>query len=130
MSQVVEKKLKRGLQALVGPWAYIAGMVITVVAGFVFPFNLITPSEATMTVIGVLSALGIAVGLLNIRDIEKTKFLIGVLTLLVAGTQITLLTSNIQYLGNQIQSAVFYLMAFTIPAATVVAIKVIHEVAS
>jgi len=127
---VVEKKLKRGLQALVGPWAYIAGMVITVVAGFVFPFNLITPSEATMTVIGVLSALGIAVGLLNIRDIEKTKFLIGVLTLLVAGTQITLLTSNIQYLGNQIQSAVFYLMAFTIPAATVVAIKVIHEVAS
>lgn len=127
---MVEKKLKRGLQALVGPWAYIAGMVITVVAGFVFPFNLITPSEATMTVIGVLSALGIAVGLLNIRDIEKTKFLIGVLTLLVAGTQITLLTSNIQYLGNQIQSAVFYLMAFTIPAATVVAIKVIHEVAS
>ena len=127
---MVEKKLKRGLQALVGPWAYIAGMVITVVAGFVFPFNRITPSEATMTVIGVLSALGIAVGLLNIRDIEKTKFLIGVLTLLVAGTQITLLTSNIQYLGNQIQSAVFYLMAFTIPAATVVAIKVIHEVAS
>lgn len=127
---MVEKKLKKGLQTLIGPWAYIAGMVITVVAGFVFPFNLVTPSEATMAVIGVLSALGIVVGLLNIRDIEKTKFLIGVLTLLVAGTQITLLTSNIQYLGNQIQSAIFYLMAFTIPAATVVAIKVIHEVAS
>ncbi len=118
------------METFVGPWAYIAGVVVTLVAGFAFPFNPVTPSVATLTAVGVLSALGLVIGLLNVRDIEKTKFLIGVLTLLIAGSQITLLTSNISYLGNQIQSAVFYLMSLTIPAATVVAIKVIHEVAS
>jgi hypothetical protein len=127
---VVEKKLKKSMETFVGPWAYIAGVVVTLVAGFAFPFNPVTPSVATLTAVGVLSALGLVIGLLNVRDIEKTKFLIGVLTLLIAGSQITLLTSNISYLGNQIQSAVFYLMSLTIPAATVVAIKVIHEVAS
>ncbi|MDD5096278.1 MAG: hypothetical protein PHY95_02070 [Candidatus ainarchaeum sp.] len=127
---MVEKKLKKNMDTFIGPWAYIAGIIITLVAGFAFPFNPVTPSGATLTAVGVLSALGLVIGLLNVRDIEKTKFLIGVLTLLIAGSQITLLTSNIAYLGNQIQSAVFYLMSLTIPAATVVAIKVIHEVAS
>ncbi len=118
---MVEKKLKKGLQAI-GPWAYISGIVIAVIAGFVMP--------ASAAVIGVLAALGAIVGLLNIRDIEKTKFLIGVLTLLASGMYINLLTSNIEYIGEQIFHAVNYLVVFTIPAAAIVSVKVIHEVAS
>jgi len=117
---VVEKKMKQWLQ-VVGPWSYIAGMIIAILAGFAMPAN--------QNVITVLAALGFLVGLLNIRDIEKTKFLIGVITLLAAGMYINLLTSNVQYIGEQIFDAVNYLIVFTIPGAVVVSVKVIHEVA-
>jgi hypothetical protein len=43
---------------------------------------------------------------------------------------INLLTSNIQYIGQQIFHAVNYMIIFTIPGAVVVSVKVIHEVAS
>jgi len=118
---VVEKKMKQWLQ-VVGPWSYIAGIVIAIIAGFAMPAN--------QSVITVLAALGFIVGMLNIRDIEKTKFLIGVITLLAAGMYINLLTSNIQYIGQQIFQAVNYMIIFTIPGAVVVSVKVIHEVAS
>ncbi|MEM4272641.1 MAG: hypothetical protein QXH30_03545 [Candidatus Bilamarchaeaceae archaeon] len=118
---MVEKKMKQWLQ-VIGPWSYMAGVVIAVFAGFVLPAN--------QNVITVLAALGFIVGLLNIRDIEKTKFLIGVLTLLAAGMYINLLTSNIQYIGQQIYNSVNYMIIFTIPGAVVVSLKVIHEVAS
>ncbi|MEW5996620.1 MAG: hypothetical protein AB1657_03430 [Candidatus Micrarchaeota archaeon] len=118
---MVEKKMKQWLQ-VIGPWSYIAGVLLAVVAGFAFP--------ASQNVIAVLAALGFIVGLLNIRDIEKTKFLIGVLTLLAAGMYISLLTSNVQYIGQQISNAVSYMIMFTIPGAVVVSLKVIHEVAS
>lgn len=117
--------MKQWLQ-IIGPWSYIAGLVIAILAGFALPAN--------HSVMGVLFALGLIVGLLNIRDIEKTKFLIGVLTLLAAGIYIGFVSQSIDYLGQQIFQQIFnvvnYIVVFTIPGAVVVSLKVIHEVAS
>lgn len=59
----------------IGHWAFLGGIVLAILAGFVdIPY---------LTV--VLFVLGLIVGFLNIKDKESPRFLIAVITLLLVG---------------------------------------------
>lgn len=59
----------------IGHWAFLAGIVLAILAGFVaLPYLAI-----------VLFVLGLIVGFLNIKEKESTRFLVAVITLLLVG---------------------------------------------
>ncbi len=65
------------MKDLIGRWAFIIGLVISILFGFIPTANWVPP---------VLAILGIIVGFLNITEKETKGFLLASIGLLVAGT--------------------------------------------
>lgn len=59
----------------IGHWAFLGGIVLAMLTGFV----------AVPYLAVILFVLGLLVGLLNIREKENTRFLVAVITLLLVG---------------------------------------------
>ena len=59
----------------VGRWAFLGGIILAILAGFVA-----VPYLAVL-----LFVLGLVVGFLNIKEKESTRFLVAVITLLLVG---------------------------------------------
>lgn len=103
----------------IGKWAFLIGLIIAVIAGF------ITAYATTFAL--VLFILGLIAGFLNISEKESTKFLIAAIALLTSGiaslSALSMLGVSIDYvtaiLGN--------FVAFVSAAALVVAIKAVFE---
>jgi hypothetical protein len=105
------------MDAKIGSWAFILGVLIAIVAGLV-------PAWQTPTLVWVLVILGLLVGFLNITAKETTEFLVATLALMVIGS-----AGAIPALGVIILSILANLVAFVAPAALVVAIKSIWVLA-
>jgi hypothetical protein len=118
---VVEKKLKKGILWL-GPVAYVLGILVAIIAGFLMPGD--------GNVMTLLAALGIIVGVVNVKDKEKEKFLLAALTFLMVAMSLGVVTQVVPYIGEEILHIVYYVTIFTAPAAAVVSLLVINEVAS
>lgn len=76
---------------IVGRWAFIIGLIISVLAGFT-EISYLMP---------ILFILGLVVGFLNIKEKETTPFLLSVITLLaivISGLQIGVLPSSGDYI--------------------------------
>jgi len=120
VTRMVEKKMKKTLK-WVGPGAYVLGLVVAIAAGIMMPSD---PNIMTL-----LAALGVIVGLVNIKDKEKTKFLLASLTFLTVAMSLSMITQSIPEIGDKILQVVYYVMFFTAPAAAVVSLIVINEIA-
>lgn len=107
----------KGMDKL-GSWAFIAGLILALLFGFI--------SGASWTV-PVLVVLGLFVGFLNISERESTPFLVATIALLAAGTANL---SSIPSLGYYLEGILANVAVFVAPAAIVVAIKSIYEMAS
>ena len=79
----------------------------------------------------VLVVLGLIVGFLNIKDKQVVNFLIAAIALMAVGTA-NLISINmaIPMLGTLIQSIVQNIAAFVAPAALVVALKEVYNIAN
>ncbi len=115
-----EKHLERAHVAI-GPYAYFLGLLVAIFAGFA-----VIPEAIS---ISFLAALGVIVGILNISDHELEKFLLASLTFLFCAGTLSNLTYLIPVIGDQIKWILYYIIAFAAPAAAVVALKAIHDVA-
>ena len=104
----------------VGSWAFIAGVIIAIIAGF---YQLGT----VMT--SVLIILGLIVGFLNVTGKETNSFLFATLVLAVVSSMGGQLLGGIQYVGLLLQSVFSAMMLFIVPAAVVVALKAIYALA-
>jgi hypothetical protein len=104
----------------IGPWAFIAGIVIALLAAFVTGMD--------STILLVLTVLGLIVGVLNVGDKEVLKFLVGTIAFIVAGSSLNPIFALIPGIGAQLSTAMSYLVTFVSPAAAVVAIKAVYEV--
>lgn len=113
-----EKHLKKGL-GMIGPWAYMLGILVAVLAGFS-----LVPE---VTSLSFLAAVGVVVGVLNVDDAEVEKFLLASLTFLFCAVSLSNLTYLVPMIGDQLKWILYYLTAFAAPAAAVVAIKAIHD---
>ena len=106
----------------IGEIAFLAGFLLAVIAGLAAPYI----TEQTYIVIA-LYILGLIVGLLNIKKAEYTPFLVAVLAIL-ASTNIRFGAYGI--VGQYVDTILSYVAAFVIPAAIVVALKAIWDLAS
>ena len=102
----------------VGHWAFLIGVVLALIAGFV-------PQLQTPRVSWILVGLGLIVGLLNIKQKETHPFLLAAVTLLMAAASATSIL-KLGWLVYVLENVV----TFVFPAAFVVAFKTIWQLAS
>jgi len=101
-----------------GRWAFIIGLIISVLLGF------ITFTYATL----ILVILGLIVGFMNVSDSESHDYLVAVIALIavgVAGLQALTVLGGTLY--TWIQTVLTSFTVFVAASAVVVAIKVILE---
>lgn len=105
------------MEKRIGKWAFIIGVILAVLFGFV----------VWEPVILILAILGLIVGFINIGTKETKEFLIATIALLVVGAAGLQLISVV---GTYIQSILSNIVAFVAPAALVVALKTVYSTAS
>ncbi len=96
--------------ALIGRWAFVIGLIISVLAGFT------TISYSTSA----LFVLGLIVGFLNVNEKESHHFLLAVIALLLVGSSVDRLTVSPT---NSVATIVSTFSSFVSAAGLVVAIK-------
>ena len=96
--------------ATVGKWAFIAGLVIAVLAGLFFQ-----PAWA----IWVLAILGVIVGLINVTAEETRGFLLASIALTLSATAL----NTIPVIGRALSFVLPFVVAFVAGATIVVALK-------
>jgi len=101
---------------LVGKWAFIAGLVLAVVVGYIFQAE---------WVIWVLAVLGVIVGLLNVTREDTERFLLAAIALALSVTAL----STVPVLGLSITNILGYVAAFVAGAMVVVALKALFQTA-
>ncbi len=109
------------MQDMVGKWAFIIGVVLAIIAGFVaIPFTAF-----------VLAVLGLVVGFLNITTKETNNFLMAAIALLVLGAaslgaigEVTVL----KMVAEWVESILTNIIAFVAPAALVVSLEAIYKI--
>ena len=102
----------------VGEYAFLAGVAIAILAGL-----------ATFTggwVAVVLALLGLIVGLLNISAKETIPFLLASVALLLVGSAGL---ENLPLVGGIIKAIMANIVAFVAPAAVVIALKTVFDLA-
>lgn len=113
----------------VGHYAFLVGILLAFVLAL---FSTKLDNETTSLLLLVLVVLGIIVGLLNITAKEMTEFLVAAIALIVMASVSGALVVIDQYvvgLGTLFQSILSYIAIFVSPAALIVAIKAIVELA-
>jgi hypothetical protein len=114
---------------IIGPWSFIGGVVIAILAGGLSSIF----AQYAATIVLLLIILGLIVGILNITDKEATEFLIASIALMVlagTGAGLVVLDNLVQGLGTALQKIVLYIAVFVAPAALVVSLKKVHDLAS
>jgi hypothetical protein len=117
------KKKDDSLMSKIGPWAFILGLIISIVAA------------VSGSVFWMLGALGLVVGLLNINDKEINLFLLAGLTFLVStdalSYTLTHLVDLIPFVGdwlNFIHPLLANVTIFVAPSAGIVALKALYNI--
>ena len=100
----------------IGKWAFIAGLVIAVLAGLFFQ-----PTWA----IWILAILGVIVGLLNITAEDTSGFLLASIALTLSATAL----NTIPVIGKAFTYVLPFVVAFVAGATIVVALKKLFETA-
>ena len=100
----------------IGKWAFIVGIVLSVVAGLLV---------AEVWMYWVMLVLGLVVGFLNVTAEESQGFLLAAIGLMLSATSVL----AIPYIGAGVTSVVANLVAFIAPAVLVVALKSLFETA-
>ncbi|MEM4347148.1 MAG: hypothetical protein QW802_00990 [Candidatus Altiarchaeota archaeon] len=99
----------------IGAWSFVVGLVISILAGL---------GISAEWVPFVLVVLGVLVGILNIADKEVVPFLVGAIALMFS-------TYSLGYLplGSIITAILKNINTFVAPAAAVVALRTIYDLA-
>ena len=103
-----------------GSWAFVVGVVISVVAGF-FPLS------AAIT--SVLIILGLVVGTLNVTAKETMPFLFATVALVIVSSFGGSLLSNVAVVGSFLGRLFSAIVIFVVPASVIVAVKTIYALA-
>jgi hypothetical protein len=111
---VVKKKL-----SVLSGWAFLVGVVLAVIFGFMGEGNL------NQSLVYSLVIIGLVVGLLNIADKESTPFLIAGAVLILASNFGQDAVEAVPRLGNVLNA----LLLLFVPATVIVAIRHVFNMA-
>ena len=114
----------------IGEWAFLLGVIIAIIVGAlaVFVPSMIGPAAADWVIV-VLVILGIIIGFLNIKDKETTVFLVAAIALAISWQAFSKLNVLINPLGSLIGQILMYIAIFVAPAAIIVALKAVINLA-
>jgi hypothetical protein len=102
--------------AKAGKWAFIAGLIIAVIAGL---------GVQAIWMAWVLVVLGLVVGFLNVTAEESRGFLLAAIGLMLSATAV----QSIPFVGEVVTRIVSSIIVFIAPAVLVVALKALFETA-
>lgn len=108
---------KRGGGSKLGGWAFLIGVILALVLGFLGQLN------ATWT--WILVIIGLIIGLLNITEAEVDSFLMAGVVLIIASAFGGSVVSAVPVLNNILQA----LLAIFVPATIIVAIRHVFSLA-
>lgn len=110
----------------IGSYAFIAGVVIAVIAGFA---PAVVPGLTTTVVTELLVVLGVIVGFVNVTDKETQPFLVAAVSMVIvsefAGTGI----EAVPVIGAKLGGVLTAVQTFVTPAVIIVALKQIYALA-
>ncbi|MBI3051899.1 hypothetical protein HYY74_05585 [Candidatus Woesearchaeota archaeon] len=110
--------------AKVGSWAFILGVIIAVIAG------LVDLGSNSATVTGLLIALGMIVGFLNVTGKETTAFLLASVSLVLVSKMGGEIMGDVPTIGPYINGVFGAILTFVVPATIIVALKAIYALAA
>lgn len=115
--------MKNSSMDKIGVWCFVAGLVITVIAAFLWP------ALDKSWVIWLLGILGIVVGLLNITGKETMMYLVATIALIAGANGFA---GFIDKLGMSVvegflRALLQYVITFVAPGAVVIAVKSIYS---
>ena len=113
----------------IGGWAFLLGVVIAVLVGFASAPVTQAQSVAAGYVTLALVVLGLIVGFLNIGHKDSTEFLIASIAVILLSSARPNL-DVIYVVGPYLSNMVVNVSAFVAPAALVVGLKAIYNLAS
>jgi hypothetical protein len=121
----VEGIIMANMLAKIGGWAFIVGVAIALVAGFVPQYQQIMTA--------VLVIVGLIVGFLNVTEKETTPFLMAAVSIMIAlytaGIGIERGAESLGQVGSYLLSVMNSVNVFVFPATIVVALKAIYALA-
>ena len=110
----------------VGHYSFILGVGLCTAAGIIAALLDVVNSWVVLA----LLILGVIVGILNIQAKEVTEFLVAVIALLLAGTaNVLVLNTVVNPLGTILSAVLTYIKIFVTPAAVVVGLKAVKQLA-
>ena len=112
---------KQSSRSNLGHYAFLVGILIAIIIGL-FPTTETIRSAVTV----ILVVLGIVVGLLNITARETTESLVAAIALMTASAANYMVIPN---LGGVLQTILEYIVTFVAPAAIIVSLKTIKQLA-
>ncbi len=115
---MIKKEVKMSNE-LIGKWAFIIGLIIAVIAGFITGY--------TEVILLALFILGLIVGFMNIKDKDLMKFLLATVALLVLGVSSINALSMLGVVSDYLDSILGNFISFVSAAALVVSIKAVLE---
>ncbi len=104
-----------------GSWAFIIGLVVSILAGFVT-----TGLEGMYALI--LGVLGLIVGLLNVTDKEVQLFLVAAIALMASASSLANVVAFSATAQQVLQTILSYIVVFVSPAAAIVALKAVYDI--
>jgi hypothetical protein len=108
------------MDEVIGKWAFIIGLVIAVVVGFIeVPYSAL-----------ILLVLGLIVGFLNIAAKETTQYLVAAIALMTGAVALKVADVLPGVVGTAVDSILTAFVSFVAAAALVVAVKGIIELSS
>lgn len=120
VSTVGGESMVKKMMNTVGPWSFIAGIVIAVLVGLVVVFGGAIPNWAPV----LLAVLGLIVGFMNVTGGEARGFLIAAVAFLLSFNSLSGIASLLGTATGEGFGAFFSLMGvFVAPAAAIVAFK-------
>ncbi len=119
--RVVGFKMAAKNYAQYGSWAFIIGLVIAILAGFVT-----TGLEGSYALI--LGILGLIVGILNVRDKEITLFLVACIAFIASASSLANVVSFSATAQQVLQTILSYIVVFVAPAAAIVGLRAIYDI--
>lgn len=118
MAKKTSKQIKK-----LGAYAFIAGIVIALIAG------LLARIVGDVVTTSVLIVLGLIVGFINVTDHEVKDYLVTTVILVLVSTLGISVLQTVMYIGPYLASVLQGIVTFVIPATIVVALKEIFSLA-
>ncbi|UCE95507.1 MAG: hypothetical protein JSV51_07220 [Candidatus Bathyarchaeota archaeon] len=116
----------------IGEWAFLLFIIIAIIAGVAIGANVIGTTDAQWISLALI-ILGLLVGLITITEKEASQFLIAAIALMavsIRGQTFTNIDLILEPLGSILDAIVVNITAFVAPAAVILAIKAVYNMAS